>query len=111
MRRLISIPLVCCFAVAAPAAQSPPTQPPTQPPTSASEATPPAAPAAPPPPAAPAKPRRSLFEETWRPVPFRARVTNEKGDPARWQRYQDFEEGALFTDARYERKNPAAGWL
>ncbi len=112
MRRLISIPLVCWFAVAAPAAQQPPAQPPpTQPPTSASEATPPAAPAAPPPAAAPEEPRRSLFEETWRQFHFGGRLTNEKGDPARWQRYQDFADGALFTDAKYERENPAAGWL
>jgi MtrB/PioB family decaheme-associated outer membrane protein len=54
---------------------------------------------------------RSLFEQTWRQLEFSGRLSNVKGDPARFQRYQDIRDGILFTDAKFAREDPAGNWL
>ena len=38
-------------------------------------------------------------------------MSSVSGDPARWQRYQDFRDGVLFTNARFEREDPNGAWL
>ena len=53
----------------------------------------------------------SLFQETWRQFQFGGRASNIDGDPARWQRYQDYGNGVLFTAARYAREHPDGDWL
>jgi MtrB/PioB family decaheme-associated outer membrane protein len=72
------------------------TQPPGQPPpaTEATEEIPP-----------------SLFDEQPRQFEFGGRWSSIEGDPARWQRYQDLRDGALFTKARFERNGPDDRWL
>jgi hypothetical protein len=106
--RFLRIPVVCCIAFAAPAALEAQIQPqfPVPPPEVVPSTSPAPAPLSPPPPAPP-EPSHSLFEPTWREFQFGGRLTNEAGDPARWQRYQDFEEGPVFTGARYSLQGPA----
>ena len=58
------------------------------------------------PPSAAADAPRSLFEPTWRQFEFGGRFSSIDGDPARFQRYEDFRDGVLFTDARYAREEP-----
>jgi len=112
MSRLARICFCCAlFAVPTTLGAQPPAQPPaTQPPVSPVDTVPPAAPTPPPPPPAPEAPR-SLFEPTWHQFNLGGRFTNEAGDPARWQRYQDFEEGLLFTDGRWAHHGPGDAWL
>jgi len=52
-----------------------------------------------------------LFDQTWHQFQFGARLNSIEGDPARFQRYQDMRDGALFTDARYAREAPEGDWL
>ena len=56
-------------------------------------------------------PHRSLFEETWHQFQFGGRATSIKGDPARFQRYQDVRDGVLFSDARYALTSAEGDWL
>jgi MtrB/PioB family decaheme-associated outer membrane protein len=42
---------------------------------------------------------------------FGARLSSERGDPARFQRYGDFRDGALLDLARYTREHPAGTWF
>lgn len=53
----------------------------------------------------------SLFTPTWREFSLGGRIESVDGDPARWQRYQDFRDGLLFTNARYAREGPDGNWL
>src|SRR5215831_6094544 len=54
---------------------------------------------------------RSLFDEAPNQFNFGGRFSSVNGDPARWQRYQDFRSGVLFTDARFTRNDPTGQWL
>ena len=54
---------------------------------------------------------RSLFEVAPNQFEFGGRWTSEAGDPARFQRYGDFRDGALFSAARYTREHSAGDWL
>jgi MtrB/PioB family decaheme-associated outer membrane protein len=56
-------------------------------------------------------PTRSLFEPTWRQFQLGGRWSSIAGDPARWQRYQDFGNGLLFTEARWAREAGDGAWL
>ena len=96
MRRFI-IQLSLCFCLAAPAAAqtSAPQTPAGQPP-----AAPKAQPAAA---ATPAETVPSLFDVTPKEFIIGGRLTTVDGDPARFQRYQDYRDGLLFTGARYSR--------
>jgi MtrB/PioB family decaheme-associated outer membrane protein len=53
----------------------------------------------------------SLFEPTWHQFVIGGRFSSISGDPARFQRYHDFRDGAVFTDARYAREDPDGNWL
>jgi MtrB/PioB family decaheme-associated outer membrane protein len=53
---------------------------------------------------------RSLFEQTWNQFQFGGRLSSISGDPARWQRYQDFRDGVVFTDAKYAREHADGNW-
>jgi MtrB/PioB family decaheme-associated outer membrane protein len=112
MDRLVLIRLVCCLGLVMPAtawAQTT-TKPPSTTPASKTPADPQAKPK--PEPAAPAAADaaeaapRSLFEQTWRQFQFGGRFSSIDGDPARFQRYGDFRDGVLFTDARYAGEDP-----
>ena len=112
MDRLVLIRLVCCLGLVMPAtawAQTT-TKPPSTTPASTTPADPQAKPK--PEPAAPAaadaaeEVPRSLFEQTWRQFQFGGRFSSIDGDPARYQRYGDFRDGVLFTDARYAGEHP-----
>jgi MtrB/PioB family decaheme-associated outer membrane protein len=82
-------------------------QPPSQPSKPPAEAPPkPQTPAASPAADAGEEGTRSLFEQTWRQFQFGGRVSSISGDPARFQRYGDFRDGVLFTDARYGGEHP-----
>jgi MtrB/PioB family decaheme-associated outer membrane protein len=101
---LIAIALpVCAYAgQESPATAKPPAAPTSQP-----------APATQPAPAAPAAPAsmpgaeepRSLFDESWRQFDIGGRGLSMAGDPARYQRYQDFGNGVLFQ-GRYAVDHP-----
>ena len=73
----------------------------------------------PPPPAAAATsgtvdaeaPTRSLFDQTWHQFQVGGRFNDVNGDPARFQRYQDYRDGVLFTDFRYANEDPSGAWL
>jgi MtrB/PioB family decaheme-associated outer membrane protein len=54
---------------------------------------------------------RSLFETTSRQLEVGGRFSDVSGDPARFQRYQDIRDGALFTNVRYARQDPGELWL
>jgi len=56
-------------------------------------------------------PTRSLFDQTWHQFQFGGRFNDVNGDPARFQRYQDYRDGVLFTDFRYANEDPAGAWL
>jgi len=112
MTRCIPVSFVCCLVVAVPAGAQ------TTSPTSAS--TPPASASSQPasgsaatsqPPPAPETPTRSLLDTTWHQFQFGGRFTSVDGDPARFQRYQDIRDGALFSDARYALEDPGGAWL
>ncbi len=110
MRGLALASLVCWLGVAAPAAAlAQATPPPSSTPPPAGAQAEQAAPAQAPEPEADAP--RSLFEPTWRQFDFGGRVSSVSGDPARWQRYQDFRDGVLFTNARFEHEDPNGAWL
>ena len=49
---------------------------------------------------------RSLFAPTWNMFQLSGRVSSISGDPARWQRYQDFGDGLLFTQGRVLHETP-----
>ena len=116
MDRLVLIRLVCCLGLVMPAtawAQTT-TPPPSTTPASTTPADPQAKPT--PEPAAPAAADaaeaapRSLFEQTWRQFQFGGRFSSIDGDPARFQRYGDFRDGVLFTDARYAGEHPEGNY-
>jgi MtrB/PioB family decaheme-associated outer membrane protein len=105
MRRLVLVHLVCWCSLAVPAAaraQTKPTPPPGTPPPQATPA---------PPADAGVESSRSLFDLAPRQFVFGGRVNSVDGDPARFQRYQDFRDGVLFTDARYEGQDQAGSSL
>ena len=112
MDRLVLIRLVCCLGLVMPATAWAQTtaKPPSTTPASQTPADPQAKPK--PEPAAPAaadaaeEVPRSLFEQTWRQFQFGGRFSSIDGDPARYQRYGDFRDGVLFTDARYAGEHP-----
>src|SRR5262245_48907682 len=62
-------------------------------------------------PAEPTDVSRSLFELAPRQFELGGRVTSVSGDPARFQRYQDLRDGALFTNARYTHADGARSQL
>ncbi|HEY6361672.1 MAG TPA: MtrB/PioB family outer membrane beta-barrel protein, partial [Vicinamibacterales bacterium] len=103
MRRLVFRGLVLCLGVSAPvAAYAQDTSQQTG-----------AAPQAAPPAAAPVglDTSRSLFEPAANQFELGGRWMSVDGDPARFQRYGDFRDGLLFTDARYARDDPSGRWL
>jgi MtrB/PioB family decaheme-associated outer membrane protein len=111
MRRLVLVHLVCGLVLAAPIAapaqsltQTSPSSPGSQPPATQ---TPPQAAA----PGPSAVESRSLFESMPKQFVIGGRFTSVDGDPARFQRYQDIRDGVLFTDARYEREDPAGNYF
>ena len=79
--------------------QAPPTSQTKPPPSSQA-----AQPAATPEPVA--EDTRSLFAPTWNMFQLSGRVSSISGDPARWQRYQDFGDGLLFTQGRVLHETP-----
>src|SRR5262249_52342829 len=104
--RLARLSIACCLGLVAPAtawAQN------------GSQPHPPApSPSTPPAPATPAESKefsRSLFDVLPNQFQFGGRLSSEEGDPARFQRYQDLGDGALFTTARYTRDDPGGRWL
>ncbi len=117
MRRLlfacVFCPAVLGLAAAASAQMSAPSEP-----AGAVQAQQPA-PAAPPegqqaapepqsaPAASPLDDSRSLFEPSWNTFQFAGRLSSVAGDEARFQRYQDFRDGPLFTGARFLRETSA----
>jgi MtrB/PioB family decaheme-associated outer membrane protein len=112
MRRLALIHLLCAVGLALPAIASGQAAPPStagQSSTATPESNQAAAaqPAAEPTGGAP----HGLFDQTWHQFQFGARLNSIEGDPARFQRYQDMRDGALFTDARYAREAPEGDWL
>ena len=54
---------------------------------------------------------RSLFDVAPNQFTFGGRFNSVNGDPARWQRYQDYRNGVLFTDARITRHDTAGRWM
>ena len=89
MRRLALIsPILTIVLVAPVAAQTPP------------------APQTPAPQAPVADSSRSLFEVEPNQFLIGGRVTTVDGDPARFQRYQDYRDGLLFSGGRYLREDP-----
>ncbi len=84
---------------AATSTQTPPTTQTKPPPSSQA-----AQPAATPEPVA--EDTRSLFAPTWNMFQLSGRVSSISGDPARWQRYQDFGDGLLFTQGRVLHETP-----
>ena len=99
MRRLV-LSCVCGVMLAMPAVARAQATPPAKP------APQPAAQAA----AAPAEVTRGLFDETWRQFFVGGRFSSIDGDPARYQRYGDFRDGLLFTNARWANDDPAGKW-
>ena len=112
MRQSVVPHLVCIVTlVVAPGAVRAQT---TTPATSSSPQQPPAGAQPPAPgqtPAESAVETRGLFEQTENQFDFGGRLSGVAGDPARWQRYQDLRDGALFTNARYARDDAAGRWL
>jgi len=114
MRRLLVVCVVVSLGLGASArvhAQAAgQAKPPSKP--SAPQPTPPATP---PVAAAPAQAEegvtRSLFEPRPRQFEIGGRWNSVDGDPARFQRYGDFRDGLLFTDARYAGEDPGGAWL
>jgi MtrB/PioB family decaheme-associated outer membrane protein len=53
----------------------------------------------------------SLFELAPNQVEIGGRLTTISGDPARFQRYQDFRDGLLFDGARFSRDEETGAWL
>jgi MtrB/PioB family decaheme-associated outer membrane protein len=113
MRRLVLVSVICCLGLVGPsvayaqnAAQAQPPSQPSKPPADAPQK--PQTPVAAATPAADAgeEGTRSLFEQTWRQFEFGGRFSSIDGDPARFQRYGDFRDGVLFTDARYAGEDP-----
>jgi MtrB/PioB family decaheme-associated outer membrane protein len=89
MRRLALISPILCVVLAAPvAAQTPP------------------APQTPAPQAPLADTSRSLFEVEPNQFLIGGRVSTVDGDPARFQRYQDYRDGLLFSGGRFLREDP-----
>src|SRR6187455_1281920 len=89
MRRLALISPILSIVLAAPvAAQTPP------------------APQAPAPQAPAADSSRSLIEVEPNQFLIGGRVTTVDGDPARFQRYQDYRDGLLFSGGRFLREDP-----
>ena len=114
MRSLVFVQLICWLGFVAPAtAQS---QSSTQsssvlPSSTDSQAKPQPAPAPAPAPASTVlDTTRSLFDQTWRQFELGGRFSNIDGDPARFQRYGDFRDGLLFTDARFATEDPDGTW-
>src|SRR5687767_15369143 len=98
-------PLIAAAAILALSAQLR-AQAPAAPPAAPAPA--PQAPQSPPtaPPAARADTSRSLFAPYDNGVQISGRLSSESGDPARWQRYQDFGDGLLLTGGRLLRETP-----
>jgi MtrB/PioB family decaheme-associated outer membrane protein len=115
MRRFALIHLACWLSLGLPVVAR--AQFVTQPPPAVSQAKPDpqAKPPARPEPQPAAEPdaeaTRSLFEQTWQQFEFSARLNSVDGDPARFQRYGDFRDGVLFTDARQAGEHPDGDWL
>src|SRR3954469_11708886 len=112
MRRLVLVHLVCGLGLAVtttvraqtpgqPSTQKPPATAPTAAP--AAPGQPAAAAAAAEAPAAAAESPRSLFDEDPRQFEISGRLTSVKGDPARFQRYQDLRDGILLNRVRFAR--------
>jgi MtrB/PioB family decaheme-associated outer membrane protein len=99
MRRLV-LSCVCGVVLAVPAVARAQATPPAKP------APQPAAQAA----AAPPEIARGLFDETWRQFFVGGRFSSIDGDPARYQRYGDFRDGLLFTNARWANEDAAGKW-
>ncbi len=98
MRRfIIQLSLCFCLAATAAAQTSAPQTPAGQPP-AAPKAQPAAAPT-------PAETLPSLFDVSPKEFVIGGRVSSIDGDPARFQRYQDYRDGLLFTGARYSRED------
>jgi MtrB/PioB family decaheme-associated outer membrane protein len=106
MRRLLFVVLVGCVMLSGYASAQPAPKP----------TAPPAPPPAPEPTATPATSQpaeeefRSLFAPTWRQFQLSGRISSIDGDPARFQRYEDWRDGILFTDARYAREAGDQSW-
>src|SRR6478672_6878379 len=92
MRSIKFLPVVCCVTLLAPAAAR-----------AQGAAASQAAPAV--------DSTRSLFDTLPNQFSFGGRLSSVDGDPARWQRYQDFRDGVLFTDARFTREDPKGLWF
>ena len=107
MLRFLPVLNVACLLIAVPAAA----QTAGQTPASASAQPASGSTSASQPPPAPETPTRSLFDTTWHQFQFGGRFTSVDGDPARFQRYQDIRDGALFSDARYALEDPGGAWL
>jgi len=99
MRRLI-LHSTLCLALAASAEAQTPAPPKPSPKPAAPAAQPAAAPAA------EAETTGSLFDVTPKEFIIGGRFSSIDGDPARFQRYQDYRDGLLFTGARYLREHP-----
>ena len=99
MRRLI-LHSTLCLALAASAEAQTPAHPKPSPKPAAPAAQPAAAPAA------EAETTGSLFDVTPKEFIIGGRFSSIDGDPARFQRYQDYRDGLLFTGARYLREHP-----
>jgi MtrB/PioB family decaheme-associated outer membrane protein len=52
----------------------------------------------------------SLFEPAARQFQIGGRITSIDGDPARFERYQDWRDGLLFTDVRYAWEEASGAW-
>jgi MtrB/PioB family decaheme-associated outer membrane protein len=53
----------------------------------------------------------SLFDTRANQAQIGGRFSSIDGDPARFQRYQDFRDGVLFTDGRYSRSESSGRWF
>src|SRR5687768_805107 len=114
MRRLTFV-LICLCAIPVAAQQAtPPAGQPAPPP---GQAAPPSgkgsAPAqvAAPSGTAAAEAAIGLFELAPNQFEIGGRLTTISGDPARFQRYQDFRDGLLFDSARFSRDEETGAWL
>src|SRR3954465_6854807 len=103
MRSIVTIPIVCIAALTVPLTAG------------AQLATPPAEqstaqPAGGAPSVAGFDTARSLFDVAPNQFTVGGRFNSVNGDPARWQRYQDYRAGVWFTDARITRHDAAGRW-
>jgi MtrB/PioB family decaheme-associated outer membrane protein len=113
MRGLLLVPLIWNLGLIVPSAayaqsagQAKPSTPASKPADPQAKPEPPAAT-----PAAAEESTGSLFAQTWRQFQFGGRFSSIDGDPARFQRYGDFRDGVLFTDARYAGEHPDGNYV